>query len=301
MNTVTIPVSLFGTIFERRAFNFDRWTWDQTLELLEDAAKTPTAQKQDAFLFAPVEFRGHRRRKSNALKSGMVVLDVDSGLHLGEAAERLRDLQLLGLIYTTASHKPEHNKFRVLVPLDQEIDATLYPSIWAQLNEQFGDAADPSKKGAESLFYLPGCYPGVENQILLFEGAPYRPAPIPVKEALPPPSPPSERQKSVSQYRTRSADLTREDIVGRRAHENPLLTEETLDEYLDTTVNWHHARFRTMCRIAGRAKRLGYSLTAWELREVFNQVDLLDGSYYSDVESQRKLLSDAERALGFVG
>lgn len=51
-----------------------------------------------------------------------IILDVDDGLTLEEAYIKFQKYE--GLISTTKSHKPEHHKFRVILPIQQKTTCT---------------------------------------------------------------------------------------------------------------------------------------------------------------------------------
>ncbi len=107
---------------------------------------------------ASAEFRLGKRSKANALRSGMVILDVDDGATVEDARSIITGTEIACAIYTTASHRSEHHKFRICVPISDVVSPTEYTNAWYGLNAVFDGIADQSKRGCESLFYLPGLY-----------------------------------------------------------------------------------------------------------------------------------------------
>jgi hypothetical protein len=312
--TGVIPISIFETVHDNRAAGFEHLTWLGFVQLLRDESAEPKASKTDALLFASTEFHGGLRRKANALESGLVVLDVDSHATLGGAVRVISREQIEAAIYTTASHSSDHHKFRVCVPLDGPIAAPEYPRVWRCLDNLFGRIADPSKQGCESLFYLPGVYPGRRNRLFHFRGmvAPAQHWISRLEVALPEEQPQGDRGsqeasgRSIFNVRLNPRRGVRrrlecDDISWTSLEDNPFVSEAAVDEYLATTQNWYHARFRFMMSVAGRANVIGYPLSAYEVRDLFNLLDGRDGRHYSGWQHQDALLQDAEHAIRLVG
>jgi len=76
-----------------------------------------------------------------------------------------------------------------------------------------------------------------------------------------------------------------------------LVTDKSLDEYRSPSGAYHHARFKLLMSMAGRARRLGVDISHSELVHLFNQVDQEDGSFYQTPDYQTALLAEAEKAL----
>ena len=293
-----IPISLFRNVQTNVTQEFHEWSWDELTDNFHQASEIPLEAKQDAILFAPCEFQAGRRLKTQVLRSGLVVLDIDAGTDIDQAIADLTTLEIAALLCTTASHRPDQHKFRVLVPLADQVSGEEYPLVWSSINTALLANADSTKHGAESLFYLPASYLGCpDNRFATFPGH------ILTAEDWVDLVPPDRKYLPVPPTSLRPASRRRRDpgMDLSNIYECRLVSPAALREYLGLSGNWHHGRFVFMCSVAGRARQLGYPLSPWELVDLFNQLDRIDGGYYTGASAQRSLLKDAERALGFVG
>lgn len=297
-----IPLSIFGSVHDNRTDLVDHIEYDEIADFFEEASEIAYPGKSAAPLFTSSEFENGRRRKDHVLRSGLIILDVDDGATVDDAAATMSDLTAAGFIYTTASHRDDHHKFRIGIPVAANVDAATYTSAWRAMNHLFGDIADPSKKGAESLFYMPGEYPGADRRFLRFEGdvaeaeAWIESAPSTVQE-------PGKKQESGvgrpgPKRNHRRAQCDPDDLS---IYNSRLVPERAVNAYLDTSFNWHHARYRFMCSVAGRASRNGTSICADDLVMIFNQLDQMDGGHFQGATDQQELARDAQNAINSVG
>lgn len=291
-NQPYLPISFFNDVRENDT-SCSELSYEEFLTELSEAAADTYAEKSDAPLFASCEFKDGRRNKANVLRSGLVMLDIDEGMQMNEAAGVFSDVGLAGFAYTTASHTMDHHKFRIGIPLSENVDATTYTRAWCALNRLFHEVADRSKRGAESLFYVPGIVAGKEPIFLTFDGDIFfaktwiEAVGRPEDEELISGSAP--KAKAGSACRTKPAASVAS--AGRSAsiYDSKLVSPKAMDAYLDAAGDWHHARYAFMCSVAARASRRGIILTPVELREIFNQIDLIDGGHYQSGQYQRAL------------
>jgi hypothetical protein len=109
-----------------------------------------------------IDGRHVRRLGKKLLSRTAIALDCETHKKTGEVppgaaivAERVRARGWGGLVYTSHSHRPEAPRYRVVLPLTQEIDHQLpAPEIVAGILG-LGGVIDKGKLGAASLFYLP--------------------------------------------------------------------------------------------------------------------------------------------------
>lgn len=300
-----IPISLFETVKDQRATVQVDLDFEEISEFLLNSVAYTYSSKSDAPLLTSCEFQEARRLKANVLRSGLVILDVDDGMQIEQAAERVSEAGVAAFIYTTASHSAHKHKFRVGLPLAKNVDPETYRSVWAVWNSIFEGVADPSKRGSESLFYLPGTYPSGRGQFMQFSGSI-----ITAEEIIAAVNLGSERKEPIgkpkSNNRTpvRRKSVPTEQVVDdielleqRSVYDSTLVSERAINAYLDTSENWYHARFRFMCSVAATASRRRVPISAAYLRDLFNQIDQIDGGYYTSSECQRALLEDAGRAI----
>jgi hypothetical protein len=132
------------------------------------------------FKFEP-DGRQVRRLKDNLLARTAVAQDIETSKTTGEvpppcevAIERVKSLGLACLLYTSHNHRPGNIRYRMILPLSAEIASDLpAPEVIAEALGLLG-VLDRSKRGAESLFYLPSCPYGAldGHQTVVIPGAP---------------------------------------------------------------------------------------------------------------------------------
>ncbi len=142
------PVSLFDNVKSNKPADCMNFDFDDFVEIMSTYSRDKFSCKSDAPLICVTEFKDGRRSKANATQSGMVVLDIDDHLTVGEVLDNLRDEGIAALLCSTASHRDDHHKFRVFVPLLEIADYDDHVLAWHVLNHAVADGkADPSKIG----------------------------------------------------------------------------------------------------------------------------------------------------------
>ncbi|WP_192923159.1 plasmid replication protein, CyRepA1 family [Sinorhizobium meliloti] len=92
------------------------------------------------------------RRASNFAGSDLVSIDVDHGMSLSDALEHPIVKEAATLVYTTASHTEEQNRFRVLFVLQETIrNAARFNTVTSILARKLG--GDPKAVDPARLFY----------------------------------------------------------------------------------------------------------------------------------------------------
>jgi hypothetical protein len=238
--------------------------WPSVLRHFRNFAKTEYTSKKAAPLFSATRFNG-TRAKSHTTNAGLVVMDIDDGSTVDNVIELLRSERIEALIYTTASSRsPDAEKFRILVPLREIIDAntvvkptgdTAYTIVWHAINGMLGGIADRSKRGAESLFYFPGMYPNATNRFEHVEGD--------MLDAL----------TWVDRYNPvleQAAPTVQVDFSALRSvddvgmlYKSPFVRENFIQDYLSLPKGQHYrGLYRFMCRVGMSAIAQGYDITA---------------------------------------
>ena len=106
------------------------------------------------FGWSPSIFK-HSREKSNFLYADFLVLDIDEGLSIEQALERIEKLNLYSICLPTASHTTKHNKFRLIFPTNARVtDEATFVYNMNKLKELFPEA-DPSCITDTARFYFP--------------------------------------------------------------------------------------------------------------------------------------------------
>lgn len=303
------PVSLFDSVKHNEASDCEDLSFDEFVKIMEAYSQDSFPSKDSAPLICTTRFKNNKRLKANASVSSIVVLDIDDHLNVEDVEATLENEGLRALVCSTASHRREHHKFRVFIPLAQPATYEEHVLAWHVLNHAIADGkADGSKIGCESLFYVPGQYPdapsvfqdfsgavfdaqqlidlvGTQDDVLVLAGKTAKPC----KVASANPNLISKRSL-VARTGDADLDLKRTSLVSDRA----------LDAYRSPSGSYHHARFGLLLSIAGRARRRRSSLSAIDLRDLFNQIDREDGGHYQSQEKQCALLAEAQKALSSV-
>jgi len=304
INQNTFPISIFNRVTENQASECEDMTFDEFVDIVSSFSCEEFASKEAAPLFASTRFTGGLRRKSNATVSGLIVLDIDDGIQIEEVIGFCEQLGVKSLVYTTASHRQDHHKFRVCIPLAEPVPYDEHVACWHAINYTFtGQASDTSKVGCESMFYVPGIYPNAPTQFVFHEGEIFEakewinsvnlPAPHPIFVESDKPTRASGKVRRVK--RTSSGNsLSDADLD---IYETKLVSEKALNKYLSSSDGWHQRRYGLMMSITSRARRMGVSVSSDNIVHLFNQVDLLDGGHYQSPKYQREIQNDAAKAL----
>ena len=158
-------------------------TWGTFVARLE----TRQEGTKDGPNFVPATFtlepdgRHVRRLKRNLVARTAVALDCETNKHtgelppsLGEVATRIRHQCWAAVIYTSHNHTAEAPRYRIVLPLSEEIAPNL-PAVEVVADQlQLLGVLDGSKVGASSLFYLPSSAPGQldRHETLVIDGPP---------------------------------------------------------------------------------------------------------------------------------
>lgn len=274
--------------------------FDEFCEGMQSYSEDEYASKEAAPLFASTWFMNKKRCKANAKGSGLVVLDIDHGQTIDDTWDIVEDLDIAALLYSTASHRDDHHKFRLCIPLTATVRYERYVECWHALDHVFIDGmSDASKKGCESLFYVPGQYPNAptvfkSNKGMILSAEEW--FDVADLDDIPFDKPCRNKadQQQTSQQSTNFSAISSSDLD---IYETRLVTESALNKYQSSIGDWHHARFGLMMSIIGRAKRLRLVITNYDIIHLFNQVDQLDGGHYQTPKYQKEIANDAANAL----
>ena len=137
-------------------------TWH---EFAEEFRRHPERKNKDGTAWSPVSFiRGSTRKKENVEHIYMAVLDVDDGTPYETLLERFSGFSYLA--HSSFSHKSEHHKYRVIVPLAEPVHASEWDSVWARFNQFAGGKNDASVKDASRLYFMPGHPAGTDDHFV---------------------------------------------------------------------------------------------------------------------------------------
>ena len=142
----------------------ERTTWGAFADVFSYRREGP----KDGPCFIPSRFnlaadgRHVRRQSVNLAARTAVALDCEMHKTTGElpprVADTVRRIQQQGwaaVVYTSYNHKPDAPRYRIVLPLSEEIDYELPTPEVIATTLQLAGVTDTSKYGAASLFYLP--------------------------------------------------------------------------------------------------------------------------------------------------
>jgi hypothetical protein len=138
------------------------------------------AQKNGQY-FCACAFEGDGRRAlKNVRKMSAFVLDFDTGrTTLEDIRERLNGLAYLA--YTSYSHHPDHERWRVIIPYAEPVAVALHARAFEHFNALFEGDIDEHCEIASQGWYTPACPPDAagDYQCILVDGAPFDPSTLP--------------------------------------------------------------------------------------------------------------------------
>lgn len=102
-------------------------------------------------------FADDQRRNAAFESASVVALDVEGGPTTREAHDRFVDVA--HVIYTTWRHERSAHRFRLVIPLARDMNATEYKLLWAVLAKRLGRGADPQTKDLARALFVPAVRP----------------------------------------------------------------------------------------------------------------------------------------------
>lgn len=150
--TITVWPNIKTTKGTRRSID-----WVDLVDLLTDKADVvPTKMQQK--LFKGCSMAGDNRKSGAVCEThSFIVGDYDEGLiQVDEAKNRLEELDMQGLVYTTASHKPEAPHWRVVVPLAFPVQHSTdaFETLVGRLNAALGGCLAPESYRPSQAWYF---------------------------------------------------------------------------------------------------------------------------------------------------
>ncbi|KQY87062.1 virulence protein E [Paenibacillus sp. Root52] len=160
------------------------WTWDEVVDRLRKVRRTaetmaaydkmsvPAKGKtKDGASFVGGLILGGRRKKENVDSRSLITLDADFADDGFSFAVEL----ILGgrayAIYSTHSHRPDKQKYRLIVPGDRSMNPDEYAAVSRKLAEQIGiNYFDKTTFDVHRLMYWPSCSKDAEPVLEIGEG-----------------------------------------------------------------------------------------------------------------------------------
>lgn len=287
-------------------------SWDKFVELLEGLSKLPGQKggRNSSPLICPSVFLDGETRSNKATKywAGWAAVDVDE--HDFEPdLDKLKEAliseygELDFVVYSTASSKTDHLKFRIVFRLNNYVEADKIKAFWFALNTHLGDIGDPQTKDLSRMYYVPAQYPNAYNFFFSHNGGdsidvqklidkyPYvEKTGNSFMDRLP-----KEVQDALIQHRKDQLENT--NFVWTSYHDCPFWPKRLAAEYTQISeTGWYHKMYQIMVALAGRAIEKGYPISAAQISEMCKQFDLETGNWYEN----RPLTVEADRALEFI-
>ena len=100
---------------------------------------------------------GGRRALAAVERMSLLSLDVEGGPTVQDAHEAF--LPWHHVVYTSWRHAPDAHRFRVVLPLAQDVSAEAYRVLWAWAAARMGSGVDPQAKDPSRALFLPAVKP----------------------------------------------------------------------------------------------------------------------------------------------
>ncbi len=203
-------------------------------------------------MLSPTVYQARLRFKADG--SPLIIIDADAGLDFRDAADRLRESVFEAIIYTTASNR-NGDKFRIVMPLAEPVSIETQKRLIRAVCEFLkpGWVPDTSKVNGYSLFYLPGQYPGAQNEFIRLGG-----------DFIDP----SVWLDLFSQTENKKPPAQVVHHLSSDADWSPDKCEAAISKYRGTGSDRHKALYGLMVSVAMSAINYGYDLSANELADL---------------------------------
>ena len=299
-----VSLTIFDSIYDNKTnkrmdYNsFDEF--EQVLYKLSESTKYPT--KKDAPLISPATYIPDTTRgNDNVIGWGSwCALDIDD--FDGDIEDIKKTYgQYKFVCYSTASSTKEQPKFRLVFPLNKEVDKEKIKHFWFALNKEVGDVADAQTKDLSRMYYVPAKYKDAFNFIFSQDGQVMDPDNLMEKHPYVVPNEnffdrlPEAIKKGLIEHR--KGQLNNVNITWTNYRDCPFVNQKQIDEYKTISgTGWYAKMYQIMCTIAGNAMNRGYPITAKEVEYLCRELDADTGNWYL----KRDMYKEAERAIEFI-
>lgn len=144
-----------------------RFTWPEFVDFCRDSHGDEYHRSHK--LNAPAIIGGRcagSRSNNNVRFLSMVAADFDIGPDdpryrtFDDMVHHLMEHDIACVAYTTTSNTAGHNRYRVIMPLGHNVDASTWLTIWRAANNKFQGAFDAATKDPARLSFLPATWVG---------------------------------------------------------------------------------------------------------------------------------------------
>ncbi len=314
--------SLFESYSKTTPISFSVPDWSEFVANMADLcvqrpANEFTKKRRTPAISPALYVNGGTRSNENVSGwGGWVALDVDNDLlyvSVEDAIAHLNGVGLNHLIYTTTKAKPLHHRFRVMIPLNRELEADEISPVWKAIVQFFAALGpDASCKDVSRIYGAPSFFEpasdGNEDPYSRFEfrfdgssldvDAVLRAyVPDVEPEVAPYVAPPVSAARPMASQPKGRKRLP----YGSTILHSPVVKPAFVTEYLNLGKGEHHVGLYTfMTKVAGRAKAMGYALDPVTLVTYAQQLDAI-----CPIKTARdrwlRIAAEAENALQFAG
>lgn len=309
---MNIELTLFKSVFDNKTHrNLKFNSFDSFTDFLIKCSKVrgckpkkgERATSKHSPLISPAIYSLNQTRKNtNVLYwAGWAALDIDDyegTMH--DAVSKFSDYNYV--CYSTASSKTGHERFRIVLELNDWVQASKIKKFWYALNKEFNDLGDPQTKDLSRMYYVPAIYESADNFISINKGKP-----IDISELID--KHPYHEKKSTSII-DELPDEMRKDLLNRIAErltnrnikwtsykDCPFVSKQMISEYMSiNSTGWYQKLYSLMMSIASRAVLMEYPISVSEIVSLVREIDADTGSWYT----KRPIDLEASRALTFV-
>lgn len=292
-------------------------SWSQFEKMLCGLSQEPGQKggKNSSPLISPAAYnRGDTRGNRFVTKwGGWAAIDVDEfvfhnpsgGIAIGDDLQNAI-IDKVGdhyfVCYSTASSTIEHPKFRLVFPLQCDVDKDDIQHLWFAMNSEIEGLADKQTKDLARMFYVPAQYPDAYN--FFFNHI----APVIDPDELMQKWPHSVQTGNTFMDRLpesvrgqmieyRKAQMQNTNISWTTYSDCPFWPRTLANQYKTISgTGWYHAMYKIMVAISFNAIERNYPITAREVAEMCKQFDQDTGRWYQD----RPLDLEADRAIEYA-
>ena len=153
-DTINLDFTVFNSITDTTVYkdNKKQSTWLDLIPLFMKPRVVPS--KSDVKLISGCSFNGASRSNVHIDKRSFITLDYDDGTHYNYFISKYLKYEFV--LYTSFSHSAEQCRFRVIIPLAEQIDGQEFSKAKTELRSMFPEA-DPASFVASQAFYVPSC------------------------------------------------------------------------------------------------------------------------------------------------
>lgn len=278
--------------------------WEEFVEICRGMFEANQPVKPQADLISPAIY-GNEVYRADVNVSGwdLIFLDVDNenpALYLGHAGmeEFLQAFSLNYIIYNSPSSIPSAERYRVILPLGRAVEAGEIPRLWDAFYRFSGGMGDRACKDRSRAYYVPGQYPGCESSFFASSVAGMA-LDVDWLEGEYPEVPVVEAGSTGTITLADALRRRYSNAYHRSIFDSNIVTADILNDYFtNQDGNYHLGMYRCLCRIAGRAKTMGFPITLTDLAGIAREIDISDGGpFYKSADYKNKALD----AMNYCG